>query len=300
MNNVVTKLLKLIIRKLSAILTVAGLIGILCLCFCTWMCIHYLIQHYPNANITSQPFDYNGMVISFFALLVTLLVGWNIYSTIKAKDEIISDKKRLRQEANAFKAQIRNIAEQRLGNMEKRMSDFDKCCKERGIEIEAIKTEMDKKIKSAEVKVAMANALLQYNNAEKAKENFEKKLYEEAYRHFVDALCLYFEIGENRGEIKRCTDYLERCLNGLKDSHQLFGEVVYNECIKNLNAILASSKFTITDLQRKRIEAIKAHQEDISFTTIYQSLYNYAFSILERPPSDDTSSEAKDGKTSDK
>lgn len=64
------------------------IIAILLFLFCAWMCINYFFQHYPNAEVTSSPFDYNGMLVGFFTLLVTLLVGWNIYSTINAKDEL--------------------------------------------------------------------------------------------------------------------------------------------------------------------------------------------------------------------
>lgn len=64
------------------------IIAILIFVFCTWMCVNYFIQHYPDAEVTSKPFDYNGMLVGFFTLLVTLLVGWNIYSTINAKEEL--------------------------------------------------------------------------------------------------------------------------------------------------------------------------------------------------------------------
>lgn len=37
------------------------------------------------------PFDYQGVFVAIFSLLVTLLIGWNIFSVINI-DNIISDK----------------------------------------------------------------------------------------------------------------------------------------------------------------------------------------------------------------
>ncbi len=63
---------------------------ILALAYCLWMCIHYNIQHYPSAVVTSKPADYFGMIVGFFSLLVTLLVGWQIWQTMVARREIES------------------------------------------------------------------------------------------------------------------------------------------------------------------------------------------------------------------
>ncbi len=94
----IIKLLKIIIRKLSAIITLLKLLSFVALAFCVWMCVHYYIQHYPDAEVTSMPFDYNGMLVGFFTLLVTLLVGWNIYSTISAKEELEKAKDKLKEQ----------------------------------------------------------------------------------------------------------------------------------------------------------------------------------------------------------
>lgn len=42
--------------------------------------------HFPSLN--KYTFDEGGILMALFGVLVTLLVGWNIYSTIKAKQEI--------------------------------------------------------------------------------------------------------------------------------------------------------------------------------------------------------------------
>lgn len=101
------KLLKIIIRKLSAIITLLKLLSFVALAFCVWMCAHYYIQHYPNAEITSKPMDYFGMIVGFFTIMVTLLIGWNIHSTIKAKDELDEARNKMRKQYKADIAKLK-------------------------------------------------------------------------------------------------------------------------------------------------------------------------------------------------
>lgn len=90
--------LKDILGTTSKIALWVKIIAILLFVFCTWMCANYFFQHYPDAEVTSKPFDYNGMLVGFFTLLVTLLVGWNIYSTISAKEELEKAKDKLKEQ----------------------------------------------------------------------------------------------------------------------------------------------------------------------------------------------------------
>lgn len=65
-----------------------AIVLLIAICYCSWMSVHYHLRHYTSDDITSKPLDYLGLIAGFFALLVTLLVGWQIYSTIKAKEEL--------------------------------------------------------------------------------------------------------------------------------------------------------------------------------------------------------------------
>lgn len=85
--NKAIKVLHEILGTTTKIAMTVKIIAIVLFLFCSWMSINYFFQHYPDAEVTSKPFDYNGMLVSFFSLLVTLLVGWNIYSTINAKND---------------------------------------------------------------------------------------------------------------------------------------------------------------------------------------------------------------------
>lgn len=81
--------LEIIEREIHGIGFYMRIIVGLAIFFCVSICIHYLIYCYPRYIPPQQTgFDYLGVIIAILALLVTLLVGWNIYSTIKAKEEI--------------------------------------------------------------------------------------------------------------------------------------------------------------------------------------------------------------------
>lgn len=65
-----------------------AVVALIILSYCTWMCIHYHIRHYAAADIAARTTDFFGLVVGFFALLVTLLVGWQIWQTINTKQEL--------------------------------------------------------------------------------------------------------------------------------------------------------------------------------------------------------------------
>lgn len=94
----VNSYLKDILGTTTKIAAWVKIVAIMLFIFCSWMCINYYFQHYPDAEVTSKPFDYNGMLVGFFTLLVTLLVGWNIYSTISAKEELEKTRDKMKEQ----------------------------------------------------------------------------------------------------------------------------------------------------------------------------------------------------------
>lgn len=96
--NKTVKILHEILGTTTKIALLVKIIAIILFVFCSWMCLNYYFQHYPDAEVTSSPFDYNGMLVGFFTLLVTLLVGWNIYSTIRAKEELEKTRDKMKEE----------------------------------------------------------------------------------------------------------------------------------------------------------------------------------------------------------
>lgn len=130
--------LKDILGTTTKIATWVKIIALLLFLFCAWMCINYYIQHYPDADVTSKPFDYNGMLVGFFTLLVTLLVGWNIYSTINAKEELDRTKETLTEKYKTdiatMKSEIENLNSQ-MKDIKNQYEPNENGCKPVSIEI---------------------------------------------------------------------------------------------------------------------------------------------------------------------
>lgn len=74
------------------------IIAYIAIFFCLCVAIHYLAFMLPrlldtesqNTHIQYLGVDYLGLIVAIFAIMVTLLVGWQIYSSIKVKDELKS------------------------------------------------------------------------------------------------------------------------------------------------------------------------------------------------------------------
>lgn len=93
--------------------------------------LHYLFVFFPRVlknedsvlELNHLNFDYLGVIVGFFTLLVTLLVGWNIYSTIKAKEEIEGIKKVVNTESNKIRTQTKNFVVSEIKNASLKMQD---------------------------------------------------------------------------------------------------------------------------------------------------------------------------------
>lgn len=119
-------------EKVKGIYKYVQIIAWICVFFCVAICVHYIVVFYPRfttidvhkAYYENLGVDYWGILVGFFTLLVTLLVGWQIYSTINARKELDSFKK---ETAEAFNRRIQHLEE---------------CCNEGRSEIASISKQM--------------------------------------------------------------------------------------------------------------------------------------------------------------
>lgn len=286
MQNAIISILnaiKTILRHLEWIFIIVCFVGVwhyFCVFYPRFISIDKHNEYYKNLGI-----DYWGIIVGFLALLVTLLVGWNIYSTIKAKDDLKEQKKKLDEEVEstkkALKQQYSNIFDDVIG----RLSQLEKCCADKGAEIATINNKIDSEVMRVKADLLFANGLYSFEKGLKATKSLEKRVFSEAYKYFLDSLHIYVILKSDTGEINRCCRYLDKCLLELENACQSFGEVTYNECLKTLVEILSSKNIALGDRTRRKLEDLKARQEGISFTSFEQSIYNYVFPILKHKPS---------------
>lgn len=65
-----------------------------------FVCLHYLCCTYPHKLEKTPDFDYFGVIAGFFALLVTLLVGWQILQVVNIKQDFKNFKEDLQDRYN--------------------------------------------------------------------------------------------------------------------------------------------------------------------------------------------------------
>lgn len=90
---------------------------------CLIAAIHHFVVFFPRllnsqsceqgqSGYTHLGVDYLGIIVALFAIIITILVTWNIYSTIKAKEELRITKEDLEK------------------RFEERIVELDNCCKQ--------------------------------------------------------------------------------------------------------------------------------------------------------------------------
>ena len=77
-----------------------------------FVCLHYLCCTYPHKLERTPDFDYFGVIAGFFALLVTLLVRWQILQVVNIK-----------QDFKAFKEDLQERYNERLIKLERQQAD---------------------------------------------------------------------------------------------------------------------------------------------------------------------------------
>lgn len=73
-------------------------------------------------------FDYIGIVVAIFALLITLLVGWNIYSALELKKDLLSKVDNLRSEYNEKLKEHSILNEREFNNILTAMKRSENFC----------------------------------------------------------------------------------------------------------------------------------------------------------------------------
>lgn len=257
--------------------------------FCLLGSLHYLFVCFPRLlkdeekvlELNHLNFDYLGVIVGFFALLVTLLVGWNIYSTIKAKEELRVTKDEIEK------------------NFAYRMQKFDDCCEKRGKEIEELRKEQ------ADNKEAIFNENADRNQYFEARMKFSQGLhylliadlghsiepgcllnsqlnderrptivlkfqYSIAYRNFAEALLFYLRTNGEKSAIDACLSNMEVCLDQIDERKGLeyFDTTVYSKCNTIYDEIFKLEGSPIFEAIRPKLYELHAKRKSLDIMDI--------------------------------
>ena len=284
----IQRLLQMIYNKLSSFVTLIKCTFAVSVLFCVGVAIHYLCVCLPrhleikesNTYYQNMGVDYLGLIVAIFAVIITLLVTWQIYSTIKVKNDVSNYEKNLNREYNRYKSKLANITKKKLSSIDERLSSLESYCKSRDNEINELRNELSNKIAAIEAHSLMNAAKLYIGAAEKSDSNYTVRIYEDAYKSIIDALDLYYR-GNDYSEIRNCIDVATNCLNCIKAENGAFTEIVYTISINKLKTFVADG-CRIRDSLKERIVSLIELQESISFKSTMESVIDYVVSVQKK------------------
>lgn len=278
----------MIYNRLSSFVTFIKCTFVVSLLFCVGVAIHYLCVCLPrhleikeaNTYYQNMGVDYLGLIVAIFAVIITLLITWQIYSTIKAKNDVTSYKKILKSEYNRYRVKLANVTKEKLSSFDRRLSSLENSCELRDTEINELKNELSDKITIIEAHSFMNAANLYINAAEKSEEVVKDRIYENAYKSIVDAIYLFYT-GHDYSEIRNCIGIATNCLNGIRVVGGIFTEIVYEDSLSKLKTLVSEESRLNTALKEGVISIIEL-QESISFKSTMESVIDYVISVQKK------------------
>lgn len=284
----IQRILMMIYNKIAVMATIAKCFGVVMVLFCCGVAIHYLCICLPrhleikesNTYYQNMGIDYLGLIVAIFAVIITLLVAWQIYSTIKAKNDISDYENNLKSEYNEYKKKLTSITKDKLSAVDKRLSSLEDCCVSRQTEINELRKELSEKMAVIEAHSLMNSANLYINAAEKSDKRFKDRIYENAYKAIIDALEQFYN-GNDYSEIRHCIDIATNCLNGIKSANGIFTEIVYVDSISKLKALAADESLLRASL-KERINALIELQQRLSYKSTMESIIDFVISVQKK------------------
>lgn len=111
------------------------IIAYIAIVICLFISLHYLCVHYARIiPFKGTGADYLGVIVGIMAALVTLLVGWQIFSNIKEREQIdryVEENRDFTNRATATINQFRVV----ITSLSEKVEFLEKCCEEKGEEI---------------------------------------------------------------------------------------------------------------------------------------------------------------------
>lgn len=245
---------------------IAIILVLIVLFFCAWMCGHYWLFHYRGGWYLPDQATEIGIIASFFAVLVTLLVAWNIGSTINAKDEIANAKAEVEKYKNQLDEKV---------NME--LAKFTE-------QLNLIKTSKDEIFTSAKNAEAMSLFLKGENTKSYAEKADIPLLYEEAYEYFVKSAEAYFE-AKSYSKLQNCYEQIWWCLHEINDKNKDISE----ETVKYANSVY--EKFlqsdNVSSRLKRKLESLMGLQNSMTTTDFYKRMLKLSNAIIRPVQSND-------------
>ena len=252
--------------EVTGIRTYIEIIAYIAIVFCVGVAIHYLIVCLPrhreikasNTYYQNMGVDYLGLIVAIFAIIVTVLVGWQIYSTIRAKDEIDRVKKEAQSLAESHKEALKQEYDKRISELENSnktlIAKLDKL--EASINVNA-------NISKFQADYVLATSILKFSQLALEKEAKPKYKGKEHKTQFGRAYKTYLKAFYSLLKSNPAPYQVEDCLKKMNvslDNVRQFNESVYMDCEELYSKIIEEYGSKIDKKTRKKFDALYSKQ----------------------------------------
>ncbi len=242
-------------HDVNSIRNYVRIIAYIAIAFCVGVAIHYLAvelprvlnNDYTNSHLHNLGVDYLGLIVAIFAIIVTLLVGWQIFSNILERNRF----DRFTRSNNIFRSDITKFR----NKLDGRIVKLQDCCDNGKEELKRLDNKIDAAINSLLLTMASDATL----NALKVKIKDDKLSLTDAFmasQSFLGTLTAVYQLIETRSDRKNILGSISKLdrfifhLNG----RGKFNKRDYDECLKLFDKI---SKIIKDAEMRTNLEKIR-------------------------------------------
>lgn len=202
-------------EKIKGIYKYVQIIAWIGVFFCVCVCIHYLCGYCPRTKFSVEA-DYIGIVIGILSAMITLLVGWQIFSNIKERERF--DK--ISKENHKFqKGMIRF-----RNGLGRRIDNLDKCCKDGRTELIRLDEKIDV-VNNASLLFVSAQGLIKASKFENKNAKTDSFMLSMAYSTLWQAVYQFMASRTDKRNVLGCISQMKSCLMMLSiDNLQLIKE----------------------------------------------------------------------------
>lgn len=223
-------------HDVNSIRNYVRIIAYIAIAFCVGVAIHYLAvelprilnNDYTNSHLHNLGVDYLGLIVAIFAIIVTLLVGWQIFSNIQERNRI----DRFARDNEVFH---KNMMDFRNG-LDGQIKELKECCEVRGEQIKNIDEKVDAHI-NATLLVLSSEALIKGIDTKSKLSLSDALRVSIAYSSLLRAILQFVQTKGKIENVRGCISKLKTCLLLFWDNSK-FDKSQYDECTKLYNEIV--------------------------------------------------------------
>lgn len=236
-------------HEVAGIKSYVRIIAYIAIAFCVGVAIHYLAvelprilnNDYTNSHLHNLGVDYLGLIVAIFAIIVTLLVGWQIFSTIKAKEELRTVQKEIKDDYTARIDEILVCCNERkteITELQKSKQQLVDYIADKTAELNT-KLDVSSKYHEARMYFSQALTLMLIGDLETSLKNECYKhtndrpirfQYSMSYRYFFEALLYYAQSNKSYTAMESCLSNMKLALTRLQQSNEKFENKTHSTC----------------------------------------------------------------------